>query len=358
MSGCDYVTHRNLTSMVFYTRKIWLRTLAKVDDIVLNVDIATIVAMPRNTWSNWTQSAPVLRSLKQRRGENGVQEGLYVDITCPHCGDVIEALAASVAKNKSNICRSHLASKKCNLSEDQRGGMDATILSLPPSRQAERTEVLHRNCVSQEQLRASEARGEQRLRESEARGEQRLQNVVQHVVSVMPYIPWTYPVVPEELGVQIQRSITTSNGAASTLSLPSASTSTSAPTAMMVCAPPTSSINREAQLEAELERARNKIHTLGVRLRATEDDREAQVATLKKMLRNADSESKRERAKLRAGVMNEKLQQANCIVKSFAEEMVNERNQFARKAGVPDVTMDSLYARLRRLEMGGSSSPV
>ena len=79
---------------------------------------------------------------------------------------------------------------------------------------------------------------------------------------------------------------------------------------------------------------------------------------MKKMLRNADSESKRERAKLRAGVMNEKLQQANCIVKSFAEEMVNERNQFARKAGVPDVTMDSLYARLRRLEMGGSSSPV
>jgi hypothetical protein len=72
---------------------------------------------------------------------------LYVDIKCPFCGDVFEATAASVEKNKSNVCKAHLANKKCNLPATQQGGADATIIALPPSKRARSAAVLHKQCV-------------------------------------------------------------------------------------------------------------------------------------------------------------------------------------------------------------------
>ena len=45
---------------------------------------------------------------------------MYCDITCPHCGDRIEALASSAKKNKVNICTAHLAQKQCIVPPEER----------------------------------------------------------------------------------------------------------------------------------------------------------------------------------------------------------------------------------------------
>lgn len=102
--------------------------------------------MARRSWCDWVVSAPVEREVKLRGGGGASSTALYVDIKCPHCGDVFEATAASVSKNKSNVCSAHLAKKKCALVETQQGGVDATVLALPPSKQRRTSVVVHQEC--------------------------------------------------------------------------------------------------------------------------------------------------------------------------------------------------------------------
>ena len=90
--------------------------------------------MARRSWSAWVVSEPVERPAKVRTGGSAVVTSLFVDIKCPYCGDLIECAASSVSKNKTLVCTAHLARKKCNLPEDQRGGVDAAVLALPPSK--------------------------------------------------------------------------------------------------------------------------------------------------------------------------------------------------------------------------------
>eukprot|EP00966_Prymnesium_polylepis_P049556 1147206-Prymnesium_polylepis.1 len=58
-------------------------------------------------------SAPVMMPVR-RRTLTGPTEELSVTITCPHCGGHMITTAANANKNKSNICRAHLARHECD----------------------------------------------------------------------------------------------------------------------------------------------------------------------------------------------------------------------------------------------------
>ena len=91
-------------------------------------------AFTRRSWKAWNVSDPVERASKAR--SNAGQVAMYVDITCPHCGDVFEATAASVAKNKAQVCANHLKNKKCDqpegLTESESAAWGARL--MPPSK--------------------------------------------------------------------------------------------------------------------------------------------------------------------------------------------------------------------------------
>lgn len=102
--------------------------------------------MSRQSWAAWTVSAPMERASKQRNVTGEGATDLYVDITCPNCGDVFEATHASVAKNKSHVCKAHLAKRKCNIAEDERSGDDSNAMALPPSKRSRMAVVAHQQC--------------------------------------------------------------------------------------------------------------------------------------------------------------------------------------------------------------------
>ena len=113
--------------------------------------------MPRNSWHRWVASGPVERPLKQQQPSNGdsvVRLGMYVDITCPNCGDKFDALQASVKTNKAYICNAHLAEKRCHIPEAEREEFtkEQTLSLLPPSKRNRLSVVTHKSCNENIQL--------------------------------------------------------------------------------------------------------------------------------------------------------------------------------------------------------------
>ena len=294
--------------------------------------------MTRTSWSGWIQSEPQLRSVKQKRRPGDEQTALYVDITCPHCGDVIEAFAASAAKNKSNICKAHLASKKCNLPESQRDGLNANVLSLPPSRRGGHREVLHQNCVSRDEFRQAVEEGRRAIATSkkEAKCEAK-QEFAQMIVTAFPQLGWLHPVAPESVVPQLTRIV-------------------NAPSTALVPVP-TAVASRERALEGELEAARNELHSLRRQLRAAEDDRTAQVRVLKQQLASADSESRARRAQLQRESREDQLVDAFEALQAFAGSLLHDLN-----ADLPPArqrSMNEFHAFMRaRGTCAGSPRPL
>jgi len=73
-------------------------------------------------------------------------------------------------KNKSNVCKAHLAKKKCNLLESERGMVDASILALAPSIQARTSVMIHKACREQyDELKQESAEVRERLSKLEAK---------------------------------------------------------------------------------------------------------------------------------------------------------------------------------------------
>lgn len=102
--------------------------------------------MSRKSWTAWVVGEPVERAVKQRNAADPDAKDWYVDITCPNCGDVFEATSASVSKNKSHVCKAHLAKKKCNIPEEEREDDMSNAIALPESKRARMTVVKHEAC--------------------------------------------------------------------------------------------------------------------------------------------------------------------------------------------------------------------
>ena len=119
-------------------------------------------------WSAWTESVPVMRAIKLRNTvvpDPGDDDGStpcaeYVFITCPHCEGQIESTKKSVKKNKSLLCRTHLA--KCPRRPIDTPASCGAIavateeIDLPPSKHQKLAVVQHRDCISRQ--RASDDR--------------------------------------------------------------------------------------------------------------------------------------------------------------------------------------------------------
>jgi len=102
--------------------------------------------MSRRSWTTWVVGEPVERAVKQRNAADPDATDWYVDIACPNCGDVFEATKASVSKNKSHVCKAHLAKKKCNIPEEEREDDMSNATALPESKRARMTVVKHESC--------------------------------------------------------------------------------------------------------------------------------------------------------------------------------------------------------------------
>ena len=123
-------------------------------------------------WSAWTESEPVTRAIKLRNTTPSDEDGStpcaeYVFITCPHCEFPIESTKKSVKKNKSLLCRSHLA--KCpkrpsdtptsDNAECESGATQTTTIlattaeiDLPPSKRQQLAVVQHRDCIARQRV--------------------------------------------------------------------------------------------------------------------------------------------------------------------------------------------------------------
>ena len=100
----------------------------------------------RRSWKAWTVSEATERPAKTR--SNTGEVAMYVDITCPYCGDVFEATAASVSKNKSVVCLTHLKNKKCDQPKctDNAEAEEQSVLALPPSKRNRTSLHVHASC--------------------------------------------------------------------------------------------------------------------------------------------------------------------------------------------------------------------
>ena len=127
---------------------------------------------------------------------------LYVDITCPYCCEQFESTAASVSKNKGHVCTAHLAKKKCDLPKNERGGVDASILALAPSKQARTSVVIHKACKEQyDELKQESAEMKERLSKLEAKT-----NMYDNVLTeVLPSLK--LPLIEEVAPLQLREAI-------------------------------------------------------------------------------------------------------------------------------------------------------
>ena len=139
------------------------------------------------SWSTWVVSSTVSRESKV--GSRDASDALtteYVHITCPFCEYRIESTKHSVSKNKSLLCRSHLAkcTKRPSDGSDTASrnavdqGSSEGQLDLPPSKKQRLAVVQHRDCI------ARERKFEERLGTVEARLQLIENTIVSHVPGV------------------------------------------------------------------------------------------------------------------------------------------------------------------------------
>lgn len=103
-----------------------------------------------------------------------------------------------------------------------------------------------------------------------------------------------------------------------------------------------------SDLEAELMRTRRELQKTKAELRATTDDRDAQVSELRRQIRHADSESRRKRAADYADRQDVDLRFVNAKLEAFARVVIQNHNILAEKQGLTARhSMDEFHHLLR-----------
>lgn len=99
-------------------------------------------------WSAWVVSEPV--ELPVARRASGKSTDTYCWITCPNCPqnatNPFRTTAASLRKNKSNVCRAHIAKMGCgttSITGDDAAVVGDTLAILPPSQRSKANTVVH-----------------------------------------------------------------------------------------------------------------------------------------------------------------------------------------------------------------------